>query len=183
VESLILALRRTDSERSQLATSRSCSRVTRCCSDRRRLGLSREVTEGTSCSRAPDWACGVCCMLVLPHGVLVRPTACREGTGPGGVPPAELVAGSNLCGTITKCGHSRHVPALTQFGDRGHNRGGIWSSRNLERTIRARGGVMSELLLDRAGRRRSPATMPGFHAAVRHATTRQGSRDVRSHAL
>jgi len=26
-------------------------------------------------------------------------------------------------------------------------------------------GVMSELLLDRAGRRRSPATMPGFHAA------------------
>ena len=29
---------------------------------------------------------------------------------------------------------------------------------------RARGGVMSELLLDRAGRRRSPATMPGFHA-------------------
>src|SRR5215217_6587570 len=29
---------------------------------------------------------------------------------------------------------------------------------------RARGGVMSELLLDRAGRRRSPATTPGFHA-------------------
>src|SRR3954451_302237 len=27
-----------------------------------------------------------------------------------------------------------------------------------------RGGVMSELLLDRAGRHRSPATMPGFHA-------------------
>jgi integrase len=26
------------------------------------------------------------------------------------------------------------------------------------------GGAMSELLLDRAGRRRSPATMPGFHA-------------------
>jgi hypothetical protein len=25
---------------------------------------------------------------------------------------------------------------------------------------------MSELLLDRAGRRRSPATMPGFHAVV-----------------
>jgi site-specific recombinase XerD len=30
--------------------------------------------------------------------------------------------------------------------------------------LRARGGVMSELLLDRAGRRRSPATMAGFHA-------------------
>src|SRR5947209_11294011 len=29
---------------------------------------------------------------------------------------------------------------------------------------RARGGAMSEMLLDRAGRRRSPATMPGFHA-------------------
>src|SRR4051794_38605555 len=28
----------------------------------------------------------------------------------------------------------------------------------------ARGGVMSELQLDRAGRRRSPATMPGFLA-------------------
>src|SRR3954465_15180139 len=28
----------------------------------------------------------------------------------------------------------------------------------------ARGGVMSELLLDAAGRRRSPATMPEFHA-------------------
>src|SRR6187200_1877992 len=26
------------------------------------------------------------------------------------------------------------------------------------------GGIMSEFLLDRAGRRRSPATMPGFHA-------------------
>ena len=26
---------------------------------------------------------------------------------------------------------------------------------------------MSELLLDRAGRRRSPATMPGFHAGLR----------------
>src|SRR3954469_20710034 len=30
--------------------------------------------------------------------------------------------------------------------------------------LRARGGTMSEMLLDRAGRRRSPATMPGFHA-------------------
>jgi hypothetical protein len=30
--------------------------------------------------------------------------------------------------------------------------------------LRARGGVMTELLLDAAGRRRSPATMPGFHA-------------------
>src|SRR6476659_5878911 len=29
---------------------------------------------------------------------------------------------------------------------------------------RARGGAMTELLLDAAGRRRSPATMPGFHA-------------------
>src|SRR5688572_17075476 len=29
--------------------------------------------------------------------------------------------------------------------------------------LRARGGAMSEMLLDRAGRRRSPATMPGFH--------------------
>src|SRR3982751_4303868 len=29
--------------------------------------------------------------------------------------------------------------------------------------LRARGGAMSELQLDRAGRRRSPATMPGFH--------------------
>jgi hypothetical protein len=31
--------------------------------------------------------------------------------------------------------------------------------------LRARAGAMSEMLLvDRAGRRRSPATMPGFHA-------------------
>src|SRR3954465_13047333 len=30
--------------------------------------------------------------------------------------------------------------------------------------LRARGAAMSEMLLDRAGRRRSPATMPGFHA-------------------
>src|SRR3954447_10041954 len=30
--------------------------------------------------------------------------------------------------------------------------------------LRARGGVMTELLLDAAGRRRCPATMPGFHA-------------------
>src|SRR5215212_9867789 len=30
--------------------------------------------------------------------------------------------------------------------------------------LRARGGAMSELQLDRAGRRRSPATMPGFHS-------------------
>src|SRR3954452_14019390 len=30
--------------------------------------------------------------------------------------------------------------------------------------LRARGGEMSEMLLDRAGRRRSQATMPGFHA-------------------
>src|SRR3954462_12719635 len=30
--------------------------------------------------------------------------------------------------------------------------------------LRACGGTMSEMLLDRAGRRRSPATMPGFHA-------------------
>src|SRR3954465_5020500 len=28
----------------------------------------------------------------------------------------------------------------------------------------ARGGIMSELLLDAAGRRRSPATLPDFHA-------------------
>ena len=32
---------------------------------------------------------------------------------------------------------------------------------------------MSELLLDRAGRRRSPATMPGFHAG--HAPGNQGA--------
>jgi hypothetical protein len=38
----------------------------------------------------------------------------------------------------------------------------------------ARGGVMSELLLDRAGRRRSPATMPGFHAG--HAPGNKGLR-------
>ena len=113
MESLILAPRRTDSERSQLATSRSCSRVTRRCSDRRRLGLSREVTEGTSRSRAPAWACGVCCMLVLPHGVLVRPTACREATGPSGVPPAELVSGSNLSGTSNSCGTITKARAFT----------------------------------------------------------------------
>jgi hypothetical protein len=29
---------------------------------------------------------------------------------------------------------------------------------------------MSELMLDRAGRRRSPATMPGFHAGRRRET-------------
>jgi hypothetical protein len=39
---------------------------------------------------------------------------------------------------------------------------------------RARGGVMSELLLDRAGRRRSPATLPGFHAG--HAPGNKGLR-------
>lgn len=33
---------------------------------------------------------------------------------------------------------------------------------------------MSELLLDRAGRRRSPATMPGFHAG--HAPGNKGLR-------
>src|SRR5829696_8369420 len=40
--------------------------------------------------------------------------------------------------------------------------------------LRARGGVMSELSLDRAGRRRSPATMPGFHAG--HAPGNKGLR-------
>ena len=34
---------------------------------------------------------------------------------------------------------------------------------------------MSELLLDRAGRRRSPATLPGFHAG--HAPGNKGLRD------
>ena len=38
----------------------------------------------------------------------------------------------------------------------------------------ARGGVMSELLLDREGRRRSPATLPGFHAG--HAPGNKGVR-------
>jgi hypothetical protein len=48
---------------------------------------------------------------------------------------------------------------------------------------------MSELLLDRAGRRRSPATMPGFHAGrapgdegVATRPTREGRRDHRRHA-
>src|SRR4051812_8863524 len=40
--------------------------------------------------------------------------------------------------------------------------------------LRTRGGVMSELLLDRAGRRRSPATLPGFHAG--HAPGNKGLR-------
>jgi hypothetical protein len=40
---------------------------------------------------------------------------------------------------------------------RGMTGGGQWVRP------RSRGGVMSELMLDRAGRRRSPATMPGFH--------------------
>src|SRR5215217_2424847 len=39
---------------------------------------------------------------------------------------------------------------------------------------RAQGGIMSELLLDRAGRRRSPATLPGFHAG--HAPGNKGLR-------
>src|SRR4051812_21835027 len=38
------------------------------------------------------------------------------------------------------------------------------SSAMLAARLRARGGVLTELLLDAAGRRRSPATMPGFHA-------------------
>jgi hypothetical protein len=37
-------------------------------------------------------------------------------------------------------------------------------SPDLRAVLRARGGVMSELLLDRAGRRRLPASMPGFSA-------------------
>src|SRR5829696_1169387 len=39
---------------------------------------------------------------------------------------------------------------------------------------RARGGIMSEPSLDRAGRRRSPATLPGFHAG--HAPGSKGLR-------
>jgi hypothetical protein len=35
---------------------------------------------------------------------------------------------------------------------------------------------MSELLLDAAGRRRSPATMPGFHAGLRRATKESAIR-------
>src|SRR3954469_21754286 len=38
------------------------------------------------------------------------------------------------------------------------------SSAMLAARLRARGGVLTELLLDAAGRRRSPATLPGFHA-------------------
>ncbi len=36
---------------------------------------------------------------------------------------------------------------------------------------------MSELLFDRAGRRRSPATMPGFHAGA-DGSSESGSRTV-----
>jgi hypothetical protein len=40
-----------------------------------------------------------------------------------------------------------------------------------------RGETMSEPLLDRAGRRRSPATMPGFRAAERRRTRAALSAD------
>ena len=38
---------------------------------------------------------------------------------------------------------------------------------------------MSELLLDRAGRRRSPATMPGFHAGHVQATKACATPSIR----
>jgi hypothetical protein len=49
---------------------------------------------------------------------------------------------------------------------------------------------MSEVLLDRAGRRRSPATLPGFHAGQAPGNkglrypggSAEGRRDRRSHA-
>jgi hypothetical protein len=43
----------------------------------------------------------------------------------------------------------------------------------------ARGGIMSEPLLDAAGRRRSPARLPQFHAAARRATRDCGTRPAR----
>lgn len=82
VESRIRALRRTDSERNQFATSRSCWRMTRCCSDRRKLGFGREIAGGAACARAPSWACGVCCMCSPPRtGGSARRDACRRKGG------------------------------------------------------------------------------------------------------
>src|SRR5215207_6503139 len=43
-------------------------------------------------------------------------------------------------------------------------RGPLVAGSSLGAIFDARGGTMSELLLDAAGRRRSPATMPEFHA-------------------
>jgi hypothetical protein len=45
--------------------------------------------------------------------------------------------------------------------------------------LRVRGGAMSEMLLDRAGRRRSPATVPGFHAVDRRETKVFAIRQIR----
>jgi integrase len=65
------------------------------------------------------------------------------------------------------------------------------ASRRLDPRVRsgARGEVMSELLVDRAGRGRSPATMPGFHAArpprnkgLRSRPIHRGGGDHRRHA-
>src|SRR5215208_5264804 len=52
------------------------------------------------------------------------------------------------------------MPRQRRFGRRAHRlcRGSAWG------LLPARGGVMCELLLDAAGRRRSPATLPDFHA-------------------
>src|SRR5919205_4099877 len=69
---------------------------------------------------------------------------------------------------LGRCGARRSAVALLRSSTRdqrraAHDLAGDAGERLIAR-LRARGAVMTELPLDAAGRRRSPATMPGFHA-------------------
>ena len=67
----------------------------------------------------------------------------------------------------TRIPSARGTLALTRCSAPTPPRGGPARGAKLAAHLRARGGVMSEVLLNAAGRRRSPATMPGFHAGHR----------------
>src|SRR5215207_120314 len=80
---------------------------------------------------------------------------------------ARRVDGSHGTTLLLSCRRHRNAGREVSLVLRGDGIGGgriVAGRSSLGALSDARGGVMSELLLDAAGRRRSPATLPEFHA-------------------
>jgi hypothetical protein len=135
-----------------------------------RAGLPREMLEpaatGHSARRVPSPG-------VAPSAIVHGATSLRESTdrrlpaspGRSGEPPTAESAAfhatrpARIAAQSCRFAAERHL-SLASSARRPRS---LTPTAKLAAGLRARGGVMSDLLLDAAGRPRSPATMPGFH--------------------
>ena len=93
-------------------------------------------------------------------------------TNPPALPAAKFVVGAHTCSPVTtrmshsgpRCAHCADTKTARPVASSPFLRHrSLGSNSSASSTYPTKGGFMESVLLDVAGRRRSPATMPGYH--------------------